>query len=271
MKKITFVLVLVLFAFSANAQPFPAPYCDITDANDVTVEEITSIDFAGTSIINTDTNSVLVDKTTTTIFVVPESIYTLQIKGNTYGDFNTDIVAFIDWNQNDLLDDVGEIYSVGTLTNTDGNDGMFVSLDITVPSDALIGITRVRMTKTYQDADSPAEISPCGIQFNPFGQGLFAGYGQALDLSIDVGTLSVLSFDDTSLSVYPTPVKDILNITYKSTLDRVEVYNLLGQNIYKQQIATPNLELNMSSFTSGLYIVNIYAGDTQHSFRVVKD
>jgi hypothetical protein len=62
-----------------------------------------------------------------------------------------------------------------------------------------------------------------------------------------------------------------LKIFYKSALDRVEVYNILGQNIYEQKAATPNLELNMSSFTSGLYIVKLFASNTQYSFHVVKD
>jgi hypothetical protein len=212
MKKITFILVfaLVLLSFSAHAQSFPAPYCEIVDAGDVTVEEITAVNFAGTSFTNIDLNSVLVDQTSTNIFVAPNETYTIQVEGNTEGSFNTDIVAFIDWNQNDILDDAGEVFSIGTLFNTDGNDGTFVSMDITIPNDAVIGIRRVRITKTYQDADSPAEINPCGIQFNPFGQGIFSGFGQALDFTIDVGTLSVESFDEALLSVYPTPVKDIL-------------------------------------------------------------
>jgi hypothetical protein len=203
--------------------------------------------------------------------VAQNGTYTIQVEGNIEGDFNTDIVAFIDWNQNDILDDAGEVFSIGTLLNTDGNDNTFVSMDITVPHDAVIVIRRVRITKTYQDADSPAEINPCGIQFNPFGQGIFSGFGQALDFTIDVGTLGVESFDEALLSMYLTPVKDILNITYKSALDRVKVYNLLGQNIYEQKAATPNLELNMSSFTSGLYIVKLFNSNTQYSFRVVKD
>jgi hypothetical protein len=194
-----------------------------------------------------------------------------KLRVTTYGNFDSDIIAFIDWNRNDILDDAGEVFSIGILFNTNGNDGTVVSIAITIPNDAVIGITRVRLMKTYQDTDSPAKINPFGILFNPFDQDVFQGFGQALDFTIDIGTLSVLSFDKTSLSVYPTPFKELLNITCKSALDRLEIYNLLGQNIYEQHIATRDLELNMTSFTSGFYIVNIFAGEIQHSVRIVKD
>lgn len=269
MKKIT--LALVLLTFGAQAQPFPSPYCEITDANDVSVEEITSVDFAGTSITNTNATSVLIDETATAIIVAHNGTYSIEVEGNTYGNFDTDIVAFIDWNQNDVLDDTGEIYSIGTLTNTDGSDGASVSMDITVPIDAVLGSTRIRITKTYKDPNSPAEIDPCGILFNPFGMGIFPGFGQALDFTLNIEALSVDSFDINALSVYPIPTEGILNINYKSPLSSVKVYNLLGQELLEQQRATSRLQLDLSSFTSGVYIVKIFTEEGQHSFRVLKE
>lgn len=101
-----------------------------------------------------------------------------KLRVATYGNFDSDIIAFIDWNLSDILDDAGEVFSIGMLFNTDGNDDTVVSIAITIPNDAIIGITPVRLTKTYQDTDSPAEINPCGILFNPFDQGVFQGFGQ---------------------------------------------------------------------------------------------
>lgn len=165
---------------------FPAPYCDIADGDEVIVEPITAVEFADTMITNDDDTSVLVDKTDIVVDVTAGDTYTLSVQGSTEGDFDNNIVAFIDWNQNDILDDAGEIYELGTLTNSTGNDGVSVSMEIDVPTDAVIGNTRVRITKTYTDADSPAEIDPCGIVFSPFGQGIFPGYGQALDFTVNV-------------------------------------------------------------------------------------
>jgi len=269
MKKIT--LALLLLSFGTQAQVFPAPYCEMTDPGDVTVEEITSVDFAGTSIINTDAVSVLIDKTTSSVSVAQDATYTIEVAGNTYGNFDTDIVAFIDWNQNDILDDTGEVYAVGTITNSTGNDGTSVSLAITVPTDAVLGTTRVRITKTYQDPDSPAEVNPCGITFFPFGFGPNAGFGQALDFSLAIAPLSVDDFELSALSVYPTPAKDVLNVEYKSVLSEVKIYNLLGQEVYAIQTDSTHLQLDVSSLSAGTYVVKLVSEDQQHSFKILKE
>src|SRR5690554_2602704 len=166
---------------------FPDPYCEIADATDVIVEEITVVEFAGTEISNDDDDNVLIDKTDVVVEITAGDTYTISVEGNTNGDFETNIVAFIDWNQNGILDDAGEIYELGTLENSTGYDGVSVSMDITVPADAVPGQTRVRITKTYFDEFSDPIINPCGIEFDPWGMGIYPGYGQALDFTVNVG------------------------------------------------------------------------------------
>lgn len=268
MKKIT--LLIVLFTYTVQSQNFPNPYCEITEANNISVEEITAVNFGTTSITNTNSASVLINKTSTIVNVSQEQILTLEVSGNTYGDFNTDIVAFIDWNQNNTLDDAGEIYQIGTITNSTGNDGVTVFLDVMVPVNAVLGNTRIRITKTYQDANSPAEIDPCGILFNPFGQGIFAGYGQALDFTLNVTSLSVNEFDINALTVYPIPTRNILNIEYKTDINTIEIYNLLGEKVYVKNSNTKNIKLNISNLSSGLYVVKLLANKGQYNFKIFK-
>ncbi|WP_179352031.1 T9SS type A sorting domain-containing protein [Winogradskyella vidalii] len=275
MKKIT--LAIFLLTLGVNAQTFPSPYCEIADADDVIVEEITAVDFAGTSITNSDDTLVLIDETATVVSLVPEETYTLEVAGNTNGFFETDIVAFIDWNKNDILDDAGEVYEVGTLFDTDGSDGQTVTLEITVPSDAVSGETRIRLTKTYTDMGgdgyppSPAVIDPCGIVFNVFEQAIESGYGQALDFTVNIETLSVGDFEDNALAVYPIPAKDVLNVEYKSVLTGVKIYNVVGQEVLNRTTSSSQLQLDISEFTTGIYIVKLFAEEGQHSFRITKE
>lgn len=267
MKK--FTLLLALVSFGLQAQTFPAPYCDIDDSG-VSVEEITMVKFANVTILNTDTSSVLVDATNENAFGVYGETLSLEVAGNTLGDFNNDIVAFIDWNKNEILDDAGEIYELGTLTNTDGNDGTTVSMDITIPVDAGFGLIRIRITKIYQDEDSPAEIDPCAISFNPFGQGVFPGYGQALDFGIDVTSAGVNDFDASALNIYPLPTNDVLNIEYKSEITAIEVYNLLGQKVLSQNNDGATIKLDTSSLKAGAYILKLVADGASHAASIIK-
>lgn len=166
---------------------FPSPYCNINeDDGEVMVEEISKVELAGTTITNDNTTDVLIDKTDVVVTLATNGTYTLSVEGNTYGDFQTNIVAFIDWNQNGILDDTGEVYELGTLENSTGNDGTSVSMDISVPADAILGETRIRITKTYFDDLSDPIVTPCGIQFDPFGMGTESGYGQALDFTLNI-------------------------------------------------------------------------------------
>lgn len=269
MKKITFAIALLTLGL--QAQTFPEPYCEVADAEGVTVEQILSVDFAGTNIVNTDDATVLIDATATIVNIVPDETYSLTVTGNTEGPFDTNIVAFIDWNQNNLLDDAGEVYELGLLSNTDGTDGVFVSLDITIPTDAVLGETRIRLTKTYTDADSVAEVDPCGIKFNVFGFSIESGFGQALDFTLNLATLSVNEFEINALTVYPNPAQDVLNIDYKSELTGVKIYNLLGQEVINRSAATSQIKLDISGLTSGVYIVKLSTEEGEHSFRVVKE
>ena len=276
MKKIT--LAIAMLALGAQAQTFPSPYCDISEPmNPFGIEEISTVSFAGISITNTETSSILVDKTATTVNVAPDETYSIVITGNTYGAFDSNIVAFIDWNQNDILDDAGEVYELGLLSDTNGADGVSVTLDITVPTDAVLGETRIRITKTYTDQGtdvnppSTAIVDPCGIVFNAFGVERQESFGQALDFTLNLATLSINEFELNALTVYPNPAQDVLNIDYKSELTGVKVYNLLGQEVINRTAATSQMKLDISGLTSGVYIVKLSAEEGEHSFRVIKE
>jgi hypothetical protein len=131
----------------------------------------------------------------------------------------------------------------------------------------VLGTTRIRLTKTYQDVDSAAEINSCGIQFNPFGQGVFLGYGQALDFILQIDTfLSTGEFDTNALAVYPMPAKDVLNVSYKSLIDSIKIYNLLGQEVYSKNTNSDSLQLDLASLTVGSYIVKLFS--EQHKISV---
>ena len=93
MKKIT--LLFAFFTVASNAQSFPTPYCEISDSDEVSVEEISTVSFNDVAINNTNFADALVDFTATLVPVIPGQAYSLKVYGNTYGDFDTSIVAFI--------------------------------------------------------------------------------------------------------------------------------------------------------------------------------
>ena len=62
--------------------------------------------------------------------------------------------------------------------------------------------------------------------------------------------------DDTNISLYPNPVQNRLNIeSSKRTINKVEIYNLLGQ---KSLEFGTNADLNVSALSKGVFIVKIF-------------
>lgn len=178
------VLLFTLFISPFAFAQFPVPYCEV---DGYSVEEITTIEFAGVEINNTNDTDFLVDFTTSIAEVTAGETYTLTVQGNTSGNYENTIVAFIDWNHNGFLDDTGEVYVIGTLINSSGTDGQNVSLSITVPTTAVAGATRIRVMKVYIDEESEVNLAPCWISIidNYFGWE-DDSYGQAIDFTLNV-------------------------------------------------------------------------------------
>ncbi|OIQ22408.1 MAG: hypothetical protein BM557_00005 [Flavobacterium sp. MedPE-SWcel] len=88
-------------------------------------------------------------------------------------------------------------------------------------------------------------------------------------------TMSVVldrdNFDINAFSFYPNPVKDILNISYNAEINSVAVFNLLGQQVLAQQPNTNEVQLDMSTLSDGTYLINLTAGNTVKTIKVVKN
>jgi hypothetical protein len=82
--------------------------------------------------------------------------------------------------------------------------------------------------------------------------------------------LGTTGFDKDSFSYYPNPVKDVLNITSASQITSVAVFNMLGQQVMAVQPGVTNAVLNMSVLSDGTYLVNITAGNSVKTIKVVK-
>ncbi len=263
-----FTLFAALLAFGTHAQTFPNPYCDIP--TDGTVELITSIKIGDVLIENQNENDILIDKTAQSVSVAQGQTYTITVKGNTAGDFDNNIVAFIDWNKNGVLDDAGEVYELGTLTGSDGDDNVSVVYQLTVPAAATIGSTRIRITKTYTDDESIAIINPCAIEMDAFGMGAFPGFGQAVDFTIHVGGLSTKTVKQNALSIHPNPAENTLFINAVTESSSAAIYDLLGKKVMDAKLTAGNTKVDISSLNTGIYILSVSSKSGNQSIRFSK-
>ncbi|UOK42308.1 MULTISPECIES: T9SS type A sorting domain-containing protein [Flavobacterium] len=82
--------------------------------------------------------------------------------------------------------------------------------------------------------------------------------------------LSTEDFKIAELKYFPNPVNDQLTITAKDVITRIEVYNLLGQQLKALDTTTNNVQMNFGGFASSTYLVKVYSEDHVDFFKVIK-
>ena len=77
----------------------------------------------------------------------------------------------------------------------------------------------------------------------------------------DVSTTTVginnANMEDVSVSVYPNPASDILNIRSANRVIAVNVFNIVGQTVISTNPGANQTELDLSTLTSGVYFVKV--------------
>jgi len=79
-----------------------------------------------------------------------------------------------------------------------------------------------------------------------------------------------LSIDEFNLEkevlIFPNPSKDgVFNINTSQVIEKVEVYNTMGQLINKNVLTTQN-SFQLSKLYSGIYFITVYVKDDQAVF-----
>jgi hypothetical protein len=90
------------------------------------------------------------------------------------------------------------------------------------------------------------------------------------DVVFESATSGVEDFAAGSFSVYPNPVKDVLNISTKTAVDNVTVYDVLGKVVLTQQPGVISPKVDMSGLASGAYMVQVTIGNATKTVKVLK-
>lgn len=145
------------------------------------------------------------------------------------------------------------------------NMGFCITSDCTTNGDCYIGIYKSTDSgetwhTSFYDANPPKMINfqSNDIKFatNEIG---YALSGNNVLKTIDGGIYGLNEFNSMSLSVYPNPTAGRLTISgNKSIIDKIEVKNVIGQDILNfQNIKSSEIDINISNLQNGIYFLNI--------------
>lgn len=71
-----------------------------------------------------------------------------------------------------------------------------------------------------------------------------------------------------AVTVYPNPVKDMLFVSSDDKMERVELFNLQGQELVSKQVNSLNTQIELGGFAPGMYILKV---NGSYACRVMKE
>jgi bacillolysin len=159
--------------------------------------------------------------------------------------------VWIDWNQN------GTFETTEQMVAGSSSSSATLSYTFTVPSTALLGSTRMRVTMKYNAAPTSCETF---------------SYGEVEDYTVNVVNTTITNFqediifgeilgdeENTSVSVWPNPAADYINIGVNNgtRIGKVTIYNMIGSVVKIVDLDGDYKEINISDIPKGSYLITI--------------
>ncbi len=84
-------------------------------------------------------------------------------------------------------------------------------------------------------------------------------------------TLGTADFEVSKVKLYPNPASNVLNIESALTIEKVSVYNLLGQEVISKNTNTQIVTVDVTGLQVGVYIVKTSINGDVSSTRFIKE
>ena len=205
------------------------------------------------------------DFTSISTDVERNSTHDMTVNLDTNGNFFYVVKVWIDWNQNCSFLDPGEEYDLRTIVNMVDQPSSNSPLAITVPNDAVLGTTTMRVGMKNTDSVNN-DYDPCETGF----------FGQVEDYSVNVlNPLSVDEFSLSNLSVYPNPNNGEFNVKFNTTSSNIviDVFDVRGRSIisktYNNTSAEFNKAISLGNVEAGMYLLNISDGSKVVTKKII--
>jgi len=74
-----------------------------------------------------------------------------------------------------------------------------------------------------------------------------------------------------SVTVYPNPSSGIFTVTSEKEITAIEIYNMLGEKIYKSEMRDVKYEIDLSAQAKGVYFIKIESGENVSTQKMAID
>ncbi len=161
--------------------------------------------------------------------------------------------VWIDYNRDgDFLDAGEQVVNVSRTTATP------IARSFTVPTTALLGTTRMRVSMKYNASPTSCETFTDG---------------EVEDYTVNISATARFNEDQTAkleFNLYPNPVRDgILNFSDLESESNYRIFSMMGQELGNGKIQ--NNSVNVSSLKTGTYLIEVSNGSYSTTKRFIKE
>ena len=73
------------------------------------------------------------------------------------------------------------------------------------------------------------------------------------------------------LVVFPNPTNTSLNVISEFTIEKIEVYSMLGELISTKNTTSNEVNVELQNLAAGVYTFNVFANGGMKTVRVIKN
>lgn len=181
------------------------------------------------------------------------TVQSLTIQG---GDYAPDhYSAWIDYDQDELFEATEKL---GEFITAAVNETQVINF--TVPTNATLGDTRMRVRGVFHDDGEPSPTDPC----YPYWFGETEDYGITIETS--TGLLDEPPF---TAGVFPNPSTGLVTVELPSAaLATVQVIDLQGRLVRVHGTSAQRNQINLVGLASGSYLIRVVQGDNSITQRL---
>jgi M6 family metalloprotease-like protein len=251
-------------ALSVTTLPSTVTYCT-SKGNNVTYEWIDYVALGGMT-NTTAANAGYGNFTSKVANVTAGSSVTITFSAGFASSSYTEYWrVWIDWNQN------GTFETTEQMVSTSSSSSSNLTATFTVPTTALSGSTRMRVTMKYSGAPTSCETFT---------------YGEVEDYTVNVGLSSAPGSEISKISEQPESVDNkafgfaiapniitdnVLRIALSNTRQAAySIYNQAGAKVMTGKLFSAKEEININRLGSGIYIIKMNDGQKEISRKFIK-
>lgn len=194
--------------------------------------------------------------------------YDLTVNINTDGAYRVQVKVWIDWNGDCVFNDNDEEYDLGFAADVTNGPTALSPLSITIPENAKLGTTVMRVSSRYTEPDNITYPTACMLNFD--------GEVEDYSLVIEDETASIIDETFSNFNLFPNPTNGEFTIKFNlenSSKVSLQLFDSRGRMVEEKKYSKLGTyfseKINVSNVSSGLYLLKVINGNKQTTRKII--